>query len=620
MARAQLVAQQPTGMSLAISRWEELNANDRLGFNAYSGFLLAYPDFPRASRLQSRAENALDAEAPSSEALVAYFDEHPPLTNSGRARYALALAAVQRPEATETARAAWRNGAMSETSEAYLLGRYAGSFTQEDNDARMEALLWQGAADAAARHMLMTSPGKRDLFGKRLALLQDELPTDDGLAIPRDALSQPGVVYNLVRYFRKNHNLHKAIEVLASRPAFTSLPHDSADMVSEMLVIAKGAGARPAVQIAASVDDLFAPGTDVSEGSFRLRDKYTDLVWLGGTEALWKLGDGAAAAPLFYRYGAAAKTPLTRAKGFYWAGRASQQAGNSNDANRYFGMAAQYADQYYGQLALGALGQPMPQFAEPPKVEPSAEQRTAFNQQPLVKALRALATSRRDWRTERAFFEALSDKATTPQDMALLGDLARELDMAEFAVVAGATAPEHGLSGFERFAHPTVQVPLTADWTMAHAIMRQESEFDRHRVSHAGARGMMQLMPGTAREQAGKMGMNYMSADLTGDTQYNIRLGDAYFRRMLDYYGGAYPLAIGAYNAGPGRVNQWLRMNGDPRTGEIDYVTWIEKIPANFETRYYIMRVLGNAVAYDNMHPSRAPGGKPRTISDFLRR
>ena len=149
--------------------------------------------------------------------------------------------------------------------------------------------------------------------------------------------------------------------------------------------------------------------------------------------------------------------------------------------------------------------------------------------------------------------------------------------------------------------------------------MRQESEFDQHRVSHAGARGMMQLMPGTAREQAGTMGMNYMSADLTDDPQYNIRLGDAYFRRLLDYYGGAYPLAIGAYNAGPGRVNQWLRANGDPRTGAIDYVTWIEKIPANFETRYYIMRVLGNAVAYDNMHPTRAPGGKPRTIADFLR-
>ena len=620
MARVQMVAQQPTNISLAISRWEELTRNDRLGFADYSGFLLAYPDFPRGGRLRTLAENSLNREAPSSDALVAFFDKHPPLTNTGRARYALALAAMQRPEAGEVARAAWRSGPMSETSEAYLLGRYAGIFTQEDNDARMESLLWEGAADAAERHMLMTSLGKRDLFTKRLALLRDHLPEDEGIAIPRAALDQPGVVYNLVRYYRKKQQLPQAIAILTSRPKFTALPHDPADLVNEMLIAAKGTSARNAVTIAASVDDLFAPGEDVSDGSFALRDKYTDLMWLGGTEALWKLGDGAAAAPLFYRYGAAAKTPLTRAKGFYWAGRVARQVGNTNDANRYFDMAAQYADQYYGQLALGALGRPMPSFAALPTAEPSAEQRAAFNEQPLVKALRAIASARRDWRTERAFFETLSDQANSPDEVRLLSDLATELRLEEFAVVAGATAPEHGLSGFERLGHPTVQVPLTADWTMSHAIMRQESEFDQHRVSHAGARGMMQLMPGTAQEQAGKMGMNYLSADLTADTQYNISLGDAYFRRLLDYYGGAYPLAIGAYNAGPGRVNQWLRANGDPRTGEIDYVTWIEKVPANFETRYYIMRVLGNAVAYDNMHPERAPGGKPRTISDFLRR
>jgi soluble lytic murein transglycosylase len=152
---------------------------------------------------------------------------------------------------------------------------------------------------------------------------------------------------------------------------------------------------------------------------------------------------------------------------------------------------------------------------------------------------------------------------------------------------------------------------------MVHGISRQESEFDRTRVSHAGARGIMQLMPGTAREQAGKLGVQYMSANLIGDPAYNIRLGDAYFARMMNYYGGAYPLAIGAYNAGPGRVNQWLRMNGDPRTGEIDWVTWVEKIPANFETRYYIMRVLGNAVSYSHMYPEKA--GLPRTIDTFLR-
>lgn len=620
MARAQLVAQQPVGIGLAISRWEDLLANDRLDFSAYSGFLLAYPDFPRTDRLRLLAENALDRDAPRSEALVAYFDAHPPLTNSARARYALALAAVGRADAAEVARAAWRSGPMSETAEAYLLGGFASRFTQEDNDARMEALLWEGAADAAARHILMTSPAKRDLFAKRIALLRDELPEDEGIAIPRAALDQPGVVYNLVRYYRKKRQLPQAIDILLQRPRFATLPHDPADLVSEMLIAAKGAQGRRAVRIAASVDDLFAPGTDISQGSFRLRDKYTDLMWLGGTEALWKLGDGAAAAPLFARYGGAARTPLTRAKGFYWAGRAARQAGKEAEAARHFEQAARYADQYYGQLALSALNRPMPEFAAAPAVEITEAERAAFARQPLVKALRHLATARRDWRTERAFFSAIADRADSAAEMALVAELARELGLEELAVVAGATAPEHGLSGFERFAHPTVKVPFGADWTMAHAIMRQESEFDRNRVSHAGARGMMQLMPGTAREQAGKLGVNYLSANLTADPQYNIRLGDAYFRRMLDYYGGSYPLALGAYNAGPGRVNQWLRMNGDPRTGEIDYVTWIEKIPANFETRYYIMRVLGNAVAYDHLYPERAPGGKPRPIDYFLRR
>jgi soluble lytic murein transglycosylase len=155
------------------------------------------------------------------------------------------------------------------------------------------------------------------------------------------------------------------------------------------------------------------------------------------------------------------------------------------------------------------------------------------------------------------------------------------------------------------------------DWTMVHAISRQESEFDRNRVSHAGARGVMQLMPGTAREQAGMLGVNYMAANLTAAPQYNIQLGDAYFARMMSYYGGAYPLAVGAYNAGPGRVNQWLRLNGDPRRGEIDWVTWVEKIPANFETRYYIMRVIGNAVTYSHMYPGEA--GLPRPVDTFLR-
>jgi soluble lytic murein transglycosylase len=355
----------------------------------------------------------------------------------------------------------------------------------------------------------------------------------------------------------------------------------------------------------------------VSQAGFTLRDRYTDLVWLGGTKALWNLGDGRAAAPLFQRYGDAARTPLTKAKGYYWAGRAARQAGNEADARRYFEAAAAYPHYYYGQLAITALGRQMPGFAPLPEVAISAGDRAAFEGNALVQAIRAMAVNRRDWRTERRFFEALGDEANTPEELTMAAQLAAETGLDEMAVVIGMKAGENGLTGFERIGFPVIPTPIVNDWTMVHAISRQESEFDRARVSHAGARGVMQLMPGTAREQAGKLGMNYMAADLTGSPSYNIQLGDAYFARMMSYYGGAYPLAVGAYNAGPGRVNEWLRLNGDPRRGEIDWVTWVEKIPANFETRYYIMRVIGNAVTYSHMYPREA--GLPRPINTFLR-
>ena len=613
--RSSLVAQQPGQMDQAVGQWEYLTARDDLPFASYAGFITSYPDFPKQELLQRRAEAALDEEAPSPQDLVGFFDRHAPLTNSGRARYALALASLDRPEALEVAREAWRSGTMSGPAELYMQGLFGSRFAPEDHDARMDALLWQGNYEAASRHVMRVSPAYRDTAQARLALLQGSTPQQAGLRLPADAMRDAGYVYNLTRYYRNSGQPYEAVNLLASRAAFTTPAFDGTQFISEALAVAKSAGATQAVSIASKVDDVFAPGTDLSDGSFTLRDKYTDLMWLGGTKALWSLGDGAQAAPLFYRYGTAAKTPLTRSKGFYWAGRAAAHAGDTEGAQRYWAMAADYPDWYYGQLALSELGQPMPGFATVPAAD--SGQRAAFEADPLTGALRAIARNRRDWRTERAFFEAIADKADTPEQMALVGQLARDTGLNEMAVVAGLVAGEHGLEGFERIGYPTVETHAGANWTMVHAIARQESEFDRNRVSHAGARGMMQLMPGTAREEAGKIGVRYMSANLTESPSYNIRLGDAHFARLMDRYGGAYPLAIAAYNAGPGRVNEWLRLNGDPRTGAVDWVTWIEQIPSNFETRYYVMRVIGNAVSYANMHPDKSAGYE-RDIRNYL--
>jgi soluble lytic murein transglycosylase len=568
--------------------------------------------------IAANAESALERDLGATpQQIAAYFDRFPPQTNPARARYALALSTLGRPEARQVAQAAWRGGEMSSGSEAYLLGLYGASFTTEDNDERMRALLWQGQAESAARTIGSTSPQSRDLFMARLSLLQGSEPTSIGLQLPANATSDPGYVFNLARYFRKSGQAARGQTLLATRAAFMRPPHDAQDMVTEMLAQAKGASTSTAAAIASKVDDLFVPGFNIADqGSFKLRDDYTSLMWHGGTKALWSLGNGTQAAPLFYRYGNAARTPQTRSKGFYWAGAALAQAGNRAEANRYFEMAAKYPEYFYGQLALERLGRPLPQFQQVALTQPTPAETAAFNARPLVQAIRQTARVT-DWRTERYFFTALADQAKTPGQMQLVANLATELGLPELAVVVGRVAPEKDLAGFTGVGFPVVSTPMGADYTMVHAIARQESEFDIDRVSHAGARGLMQLMPGTANEQAGKLGVAYMSASLTQDPQYNIRLGDAYFARQMDYFGGSYPLAVAAYNAGAGNVNKWLRANGDPRTGSIDWLQWIESIPI-FETKNYVQRVLENAVVYEALHPERTRYGTPRGISQLI--
>ncbi|MFA9200576.1 MAG: lytic transglycosylase domain-containing protein, partial [Cypionkella sp.] len=542
----------------------------------------------------------------------------PPQPTAARARHALALSTLGRPEAREAARAAWRGGEMSSTAEAYLQGLHAPAFTAADHEERMRALLWQGEAEAAARLLNAGVVAGREKHMAQLAVLQGNQPTAIGLSVPAELYSDPGFVFNLARLYRRNGEAARGQQLLATRAPFARPPLDATAMVTEMLVQARGASAGTAAAIAGRVDDLFAPGTDISALGFKLRDDYTSLMWLGGTKALWSLGDGALAAPLFWRYGNAARTPQTRSKGFYWAGHAAARAGNAADASRYFELAAKYPEYFYGQLALERLGRPLPAFKQAALPAPSAQQRAAFAASPRAQAIRATARNGTDWRTRRYFFVALAEQASNATELKLAADLANELGLPELAVVIGRVAPEKDIAGFTEIGFPVVPTPAGTDYTMVHAIARQESEFDRNRVSHAGARGVMQLMPGTAQEQAGKMGLAYMSYNLTADPQYNIQLGDAYFARMMDYYGGSYPLAVAAYNAGAGNVNKWLRANGDPRTGAVDWLRWIEEIPI-FETRNYVARVIENAVVYEALHPERiryrAP---PKGVSQFV--
>lgn len=614
-ARSQLVANQPTGMSQAIERWKVLTDNPNYGFNDYAGFLLAYPGFPEEAKLRTSAERALQNTYAEPSRVVAFFDRFKPVGNPARAQYALALAALRRPEAHQVGLEAWRGGPMSDQAETALYAQVGYALKPEDHSAHIDALLWNGAATQAARWIPYAAPSDRQLLEARLALAQGSDPASRGLVVPAEAMRDPGYVYTLAQRYRSAGDAAGAGAILARRPRATKLPLDQRKWVGLLLAAARGSGADTAVRIASSIDDGFKPGEDISRASFMIRDDYTSLMWLGGTRALWELRDSARAAPLFYRYGAAAKTPQTRSKGFYWAGRALAQDGNVTEANRYFEQAARYGDHFYGMLALERLGRPLPDFGAMPQRVITPAQRSAFYAKPITMAAREVARGYA-WQTTVRFFKELAEQAETEEDHLMVAELARSLGRRDLAVILGQAAEADGFLNFQQIAFPLIPAPQGSNWTLVHAITRQESQFAQNALSHAGARGLMQLMPGTAREQAGKMGMGYDLARVTTDANYNMMLGDGYFRRLMNIY-GSYPLAIAGYNAGPGNVNKFLRNNGDPRRGTIDWIDWLERIPLQ-ETRNYVQRVLENAVMYEALNPARASYRGANPLSRFI--
>lgn len=612
-AQARVGVSQDAQIVSAINEWRRLQQSDGLGFSAYASFITTYPDWPGEDRMRRLAETTINPNAYEPNQVVAFFARFPARTAVGHARNAVALSAIGRmSEARVAARSAWITGALSPEDEARLMSLFGSSFTPADYDMRADVLLFARANAGAERILAYTSPNRRPVFAARIAL-QRKSPnaTMQMQAAEAYGASDPGFLTDKAMWLRDSGNSIAARTLLANRQTLRTLPGDPEEWFETLLTNARAAANDSqwsfAYAIASKVDDAYPAGMSVRDKSIGERDDYTSLTWLAGTAAFYNLGRPADAVGMFQRYATAARSPQTISKGYYWAGRAALASGNPNGANGFFTQAAAYPDQFYGQLSLERLGRPIPAPAAMP--QPAAltsADRTAFASRSVVRAAKALGQMGY-WEDQSKFVRAIAASADDEQSHVMSAELAQSLGRPDLGVMVGRRAVSDGLSGYGKASFPSVPVPSghQANWTMIHAIARQESQFDRAAVSHAGARGLMQLMPGTARETAGKIGLSYNMSALTTDPGYNIQLGSTYIQQMLNYYGGSYPLAVAAYNAGPGNVNKWIRANGDPRLPGTDMLRWIEMIPI-YETRSYVQRVLENAVVYDAINPAQA--------------
>ena len=604
----------------ALNDWRRLRQSDGYAFSDFARFLNANPGWPGESRMRRAAERQM-RNGEYGPSVIAFFRTDKPTTGNGWTRYAEALAAGGRSaEAAAAARSAWASPDLSLIDESVIRARFWSALSSADHDRRVDALLFDKKPDTAAAALAYASPARRAAFQARIAMHKSDANSEALYrAVDAQASQDAGLLMDRLRFLKDTYRNSAGARALAARShRFTHRPAD-VDRWYEMLLIlsrdAYNAGAwSQAHAIASQIDDAFAPGTDVSDQSYAIRDNYTSLAWLAGQAALTGTRNYSAAAADFARYARGGRSLQVTTKGYYWAGRAMSYAARGADANRYFAQAAAYPELFYGQLALERLGRSVPPPGGLPAMLVTPAQRAAFQNNRLAKAVELLSQQgRRDEST--LFVRALSESLTNNPDRVLAVELGQRLRRPDVAVWVARSARNDGSPFYYRPAFPThaSSVPPGRLWSLVHGITRQESSFDRSVVSHAGARGLMQLMPGTASDEARKAGVGYDFGRLISDPSYNVMLGSNHAQRLVSRYDGNYVLAVAAYNAGGGNVNKWIARYGDPRRANVDVLRWIEQIPF-METRGYVQRVLENSVVYDQMNA----GTQNASLSQFL--
>ena len=570
-----------------IVEWHRLRAGDGSFFD-YLAFLRRRPDWPGLPLLIAKGEDNIPSSASAAQ-VIAYFASQSPRTGNGALRLARAYEAKgQSDRAVETIVRAWRNLSLDEKEETAILARYSAALINHHR-ARQDMLLWRGLAREALRLNHLVGSGHARLSTARAALIRNQKKGVTALidAVPSSLASDPGLAYARFAWRVRNGQKKGAIELMLERSTSAEAlgqperwGNKRRSLAREMMRAGKS---RTAYRLAAN--------HFLTDGSH-----FKDLEWLAGYIALRHLNDPKTALRHFRRFRAGVSTPISLGRAGYWEGRALEAMGDKEAARLAYEFGAEFQTSFYGQLAAVKAGIPMERTIA------GRESYADFLASPHAKSsvFQAAVLLQRAGRSD--LFKRFTRHLAESLDPAAHGSLAQfALNVDE--IHAGLYLAKYAASKGLVFVRPyfpvpkglVANVPVRKD--LALAIIRRESEFSPTAHSRAGARGLMQLMPGTARDVAKRQGMPYKRDRLKTDPEYNVRLGSAHLKELMDEFDGYIPFVAVAYNAGPRRVPQWLRQLGDPRRSTEAAVDWIEAIPFR-ETRNYVMRVMESLDVY----------------------
>lgn len=577
-----------TSLDRHILAWAiALSGSDEVPSGEIAAAARALPGWPGMAALRNNSERAMAREKPSPQTVVRAFGNTKPQTMEGTVLLARAHLALGNADAARTVLSPfWAKEKLEAKDEAAIIKEFGKVIPASVHRARMEKMLYDDRVNSAER---VAGPADAQQLAKAWgAVIRGEKNASKLLeAVPSKQRSS-GYYYARAKYLRRREEFSDAAAVMLKAPVDPASIVDPDAWWVERRVLARElldhGDARTAYRVTAS---------HAARSPVMAADAEFHAGWL----ALRALKDPKTAARHFARIAEIAEGPISRSRAFYWLGRTAEEGG-PGDARAYYEKAALYGTCFYGQLAAAKLGRSRINVAYP---EPAEADRANFDRREAVRAILRLEEAGHGSRADILYRE-LAAELSSPGELALLAVTAEKRGNNHLALKVGKIAAQRGLD-IGALAHPTGAIPASADISgtgvaLAYAIARQESEFNVAAVSGAGARGLLQLLPGTAKDMAKKAGLGFNQARLTSDAAYNATLGSAYLSAQLERFGGSYVLTFAGYNAGPRRTDEWIARYGDPRGKPVEAVVdWIERIPFK-ETRHYVQRVMENYQVY----------------------
>lgn len=543
------------------------------------------PHWPGQKTMSRNAEKALARERLSASQIIQIFGNTRPTTVEGAIVLSQAFLNVgQRTKANQIIAPFWRNEILDKNTETELLGKVGTALNKSDHRFRMHQLLYNDRVRAAER--IAARAEQFSLAKARAAVIRKQSNAGRLLeAVAPSSKKDTAYLFGRIEHARRSGKYTKAANLLLQAPRDPQLLVDADEwwierrVVSrEMLELGKH---RLAYRIAA-------------EHSAQSARDIIDAEFHAGWYALRFLNDASTARRHFSRLLKHATRPISQSRGHYWMARAS----SGENAKAHYSKAARHAGTFYGQLAALKLGV---KKLNVKRAKPTTVDRNNYQSRELVRAIKRLEAIGSGWRADSIYRHLALTLQSSGEIAILAADAERKGDYS-LSLQIGKLAHGRGFK-VDTLSWPLGAIPNSAKIggagrALAYSIARQESAFNKRAVSPANARGLLQLLPGTAKAVARKKGLKYSFKRLTTDAGYNATLGASYLSEQLSNFNDSYILTFAAYNAGPRRVDEWLKRFGDPRGKPLnEVIDWIEKIPFK-ETRSYVQRILENYQVY----------------------